>query len=72
MKRLLPLAVRLSALGFGLWALGGASSAEAQPQAAPTENVTLAPIQCWSRPSSNSVRVGEVFTLVLTCAVASF
>jgi hypothetical protein len=31
--------------------------------------VTLAPIQCWTRTSSNAVRVGELFTLVLTCAV---
>jgi hypothetical protein len=62
----------LSALGFGLWALGGAGIAEAQqarPPAGATENVTLAPIQCWSRPSANSVRVGEIFTVVLTCAV---
>ena len=38
-------------------------------QTPPTQNVTLAPIQCWTRASSNAVRVGELFTLVLTCAV---
>lgn len=43
------------------------SSAAAQTPA--TENVTLAPIQCWTRTSSNAVRVGELFTMVLTCAV---
>ncbi len=56
----------VAALGFGLWALGVAVQAQ---QPATTENVTLAPIQCWSRPSTSSVRVGEIFTLVLTCAV---
>ncbi|HEY6361822.1 MAG TPA: hypothetical protein VIX63_11995 [Vicinamibacterales bacterium] len=34
-----------------------------------TENVTLAPIECWTRTSTSAVRVGERFDLVLTCAV---
>jgi hypothetical protein len=38
-------------------------------QAPATENVTVAPIQCWTRTDKNAVRVGETFTLVLTCAV---
>ena len=46
-----------------------AARAEAQPAASATENVTLAPIECWTRTSSNSVHVGEMFNLVLTCAV---
>lgn len=33
------------------------------------EAVTLEPIECWSRTSTGAVRVGELFTLVLTCAV---
>lgn len=33
------------------------------------ETVTLEPIECWSRTSTNAARVGELFTLVLTCAV---
>ena len=32
-------------------------------------DVSLAPIECWTRTSTRSVRVGEPFTLVLTCAV---
>jgi hypothetical protein len=58
-------------LGVGRWALGvvivSSSVALAQPPA--TENVTLAPIECWTRTSTNAVRVGELFDLVLTCAV---
>ena len=45
------------------------SPASAQPPPAPAENVTLAPIECWTRASTNAVRVGERFDLVLTCAV---
>lgn len=33
------------------------------------ESVTLEPIECWSRTSTSAARVGELFTLVLTCAV---
>ena len=33
------------------------------------EAVTLEPIECWSRTSTSAARVGELFTLVLTCAV---
>ena len=38
-------------------------------KAAPTETVTLDPIGCWWRVSAGAVRVGEPFTLVLTCSV---
>jgi hypothetical protein len=41
----------------------------ARAQAPATESVTLAPIECWTRTSTNAVRVGERFDLVLTCAV---
>ena len=34
-----------------------------------TENVEVAPIECWSQLSTGAVRVGEQFTMVLTCAV---
>ena len=58
-------------LGVGSWALGVVmvvtAVAHAQPQA--TDNVTLAPIECWTRTSTNAVRVGELFDVVLTCAV---
>ena len=33
------------------------------------EAVTLEPIECWSRTSASAARVGELFTLVLTCSV---
>lgn len=34
-----------------------------------TENVSVAPIECYWRTGASAVRVGEVFTLGLTCAV---
>jgi hypothetical protein len=37
--------------------------------ATPGEAVTLEPIECWSRTSTGAVRVGELFTLVMTCSV---
>src|SRR5215216_2812111 len=40
----------------------GASMARAQ-------NVETDPLQCWWRTSAGAVRVGEPFTVVLTCAV---
>ena len=57
--------------GVGSWALGVVMVAGtgAYAQAPATENVTLAPIECWTRTSTNAVRVGELFDLVLTCAV---
>src|SRR4051812_21672532 len=35
--------------------------------AAPTQSAD--PIQCWWRTSAGAIRVGEPFTVVLTCAV---
>jgi len=43
-----------------------ATTALAQQQ---TQTTTADPIQCWWRTSAGAVRVGEPFTLVLTCAV---
>src|SRR3954462_2957521 len=37
--------------------------------AAAAQNVETDPLQCWWRTSSGALRVGEVFTSVLTCAV---
>lgn len=34
-----------------------------------TDDLEVAPIECWTRTSASAVRVGELFTLVLTCAV---
>ena len=53
-----------------LWGLSGISyetSAFAQPAAG--RRVAADPIDCWWRTTSNAVRVGQPFTLVLTCAV---
>ncbi len=42
----------------------------AQPAAPPgTVNVEADPIRCWWRTSASAVRVGEPFSLVLTCAI---
>lgn len=43
--------------------------AQAQQKQAGGEKVAVDPLQCWWRTSSGAIRVGEVFTLVLTCAV---
>lgn len=37
--------------------------------AAQTENVEVEPITCWWRSTATAVRVGEAFTVVLTCSV---
>ena len=44
----------------------GPVSAIAQP--AQTQNVEVDPVQCWWRTSTPSVRVGEPFTIHLTCS----
>src|SRR5262245_42586395 len=44
-----------------------AAIVNAAPAAA--QNVATDPIQCWWRTSAGAVRVGEPFSLVLTCAV---
>ena len=45
-----------------LLVVSGASMARAQ-------NVETDPLQCWWRTSAGAIRVGEPFTVVLTCAV---
>ena len=37
--------------------------------AAPAQTVQTDPLQCWWRTSTGAVRIGEPFTVVLTCAV---
>jgi hypothetical protein len=47
-----------------------AQSAPEGPQSpAPADSIEADPIRCWWRTSAGAVRVGESFTLVLTCAV---
>jgi len=46
----------------------GAQTSPGSPGAAP-DNVEADPIRCWWRTSVSAVRVGEPFTLVLTCAI---
>ncbi|MDO8793707.1 MAG: hypothetical protein Q7J25_03710 [Vicinamibacterales bacterium] len=67
MRRVLP-----SALLAALIVLGGGPAA-AQPSAEtalpPSEQLAVPPIECWWRTGASAVRVGEPFTVVLTCAV---
>jgi hypothetical protein len=55
--------IRLGSITVGLTALIG----PVRPAAA--QNVEADPIQCWWRTSAGAIRVGEPFSLVLTCAV---
>src|SRR5471032_3265430 len=41
----------------------------AGPSGAAAQTVQTDPLQCWWRTSAGAVRVGEPFTVVLTCAV---
>ena len=51
--------------------LAGGSSLQAQPEGKPPGVPReLAPLQCWWRTSTPSVRIAEPFTVLLTCAVA--
>jgi hypothetical protein len=52
---------RRCALAWGLVAVVCGSAA--------AQNVETDPIQCWWRTSAGAVRVGEPFSLVLTCAI---
>ncbi len=56
-----PLAI-LTACVFVLLA----STALAQPPA--TQNVEVEPVTCWWRTSTSAVRVGQPFSVVLTCS----
>src|SRR5216684_4678778 len=53
--------VRRVVFGFAL--IVAASSAAA------AQNVQTDPLQCWWRTSAGAIRIGEPFTVVLTCAV---
>jgi hypothetical protein len=46
-----------------------AVASEARGQQTPGQLVEVDPIRCWWRTSSAAVRIGETFTLGLTCAV---
>src|SRR4051812_34477750 len=55
---------------LGLAGFAGRLAAQAAPPAEPSVDLVDAdPIKCWWRTSASSVRVGEPFTVVLTCAV---
>lgn len=60
-------------IGIVLLCLVAFARASAQPAPAPaapdTVNVEADPIRCWWRTSAGAVRIGESFSLVLTCAV---
>jgi hypothetical protein len=57
------------AVGVSLGAQTAAPSQQGSPAAAPQDSVEADPIRCWWRTSAGAVRVGESFTVVLTCAV---
>ena len=63
---ILALAFSGPLVGAGLAQRPAERTATAAP---PGEAVTLAPIECWWRTSTSATRVGEWFTLVLTCSV---
>jgi hypothetical protein len=44
------------------------TATSAAAQSAQTQNVEVDPVQCWWRTSTPSVRVGEQFTIDLTCS----
>jgi hypothetical protein len=50
-----------------LWLLAAVLAMSVVPAAAQTEQAD--PLQCWWRTSSGAVRIGETFSVVLTCAV---
>src|SRR5438045_5477388 len=60
-----------TAILVGILMAGGVALAAQETPAAPpgTVNVEADPIRCWWRTSSNAVRVGEPFSLILTCAI---
>jgi len=61
-----------TALVAGVILAGGLSlGAQTAPPAAPpgTVNVEADPIRCWWRTSTNAIRVGDSFSLILTCAI---
>jgi hypothetical protein len=47
--------------------LSAATAANAAAQAG--QNIQTDPLQCWWRTSAGAIRIGQPFTLVLTCAV---
>src|SRR5262245_50876087 len=53
--------IRRALVGVFLIGIGAGSAAG--------QNVETDPLQCWWRTSAGAVRVGETFTVVLTCAV---
>lgn len=55
-------------MGALAFAFASPAAVVAQSEAV-VENVEADPIRCWWRTSAGAVRVGEPFTLVLTCAV---
>jgi len=64
----------MGSVTFALASWGAAAAGLAQPAgstaiAATPGAVTVEPIECWWRTTTGAVRVGELFTLVLTCSV---
>src|SRR5262245_4281850 len=74
MKRRLLLASVIAAVLHGALvpAIARGQTPPAAPPAAPKNpdaTVETDPIRCWWRSSSGAIRIGENFTVTLTCAV---
>ena len=65
LSAVLSSAVAAAAQSMGLDTATGARPA----QTSDTAPTSVEPIECWWRTSASSVRIGELFSLVLTCAV---
>ncbi|MEO8259398.1 MAG: hypothetical protein ABI868_18770 [Acidobacteriota bacterium] len=62
----------MAVVGVGLLTVGasvGVAQAPPPPGDGQTVDVEADPIRCWWRTSASAVRVGQPFTVVLTCAV---
>src|SRR5262245_30932708 len=56
-------------LAAGLLAVPVSAQTRPAPAAAPAQaNVEVDPIRCWWRTTTGAVRIGENFSVVLTCA----
>jgi hypothetical protein len=51
-----------------LGAVAGGARLAAAAQPAPTQNVAVDPVTCWWRTTTTSIRMGEPFGVILTCA----
>ena len=63
------LVLGLMVLGLTTAGLRGLAAQAASPGGQAPTSIEADPIRCWWRTSASAVRVGEPFTLVMTCAI---